>query len=41
MESKSVGQQKIEWNCKGLPAGMYFCVLKTNNGIQTTKMIKL
>ncbi len=39
-ERKSVGQQKIEWSCKELPVGIYFCVLKTNKGIQTTKMIK-
>jgi hypothetical protein len=25
----------------GLPAGVYFCVLKTNEGVQTKKMIKL
>jgi len=39
-ERKSVGQQKIEWNCEGLSAGIYFCVLKTNEGIQTRKIVK-
>ena len=41
MERKAVGHQKIEWDCEGLPAGIYFCVLKTNEGMWTTKMIKL
>ena len=40
-EKKSVGQQKIELDCEGLPSGIYFCTLKTSKGIQTTKMIKL
>lgn len=40
-EYKSVGQQKIEWNCEDMPTGIYFCVLKTNNGRKTKKMIKL
>ena len=37
---KSVGQQKIEWNCTEISAGIYFCVLKTNEEIQTIKIIK-
>ncbi|MCK4677214.1 MAG: T9SS type A sorting domain-containing protein [Bacteroidales bacterium] len=40
-ERMSVGQQKTEWNCAEISAGIYFCVLKTNKGIQTTKIIKL
>ncbi len=35
------GKQQIEWNAEGLPAGVYFCALKTNEGTQTKKMIKL
>jgi hypothetical protein len=38
---KSVGQQKTEWNCAEISAGIYFCVLKINKGIQTIKIIKL
>ena len=37
----SSGKQQVEWNAIGLPSGVYFCVLKTCEGIQTMKMIKL
>ncbi|MCD4729779.1 MAG: T9SS type A sorting domain-containing protein [Bacteroidales bacterium] len=40
-EVQQQGEQRIEFNTTGLPAGIYFCVLKTNNGMQTEKMIKL
>jgi len=40
-EVQQQGEQRIEVNTTGLPAGVYFCVLKTNKGIQTKKMIKL
>jgi hypothetical protein len=35
------GKQKVAFNGTTLPAGIYFCVLKTNEGIQLKKMIKL
>lgn len=35
------GEQKVLFNTTSLPAGIYFCVLKINEGIQTTKLIKL
>jgi hypothetical protein len=35
------GDQKVVFNTTGLPAGIYFCVLKTSEGIQTRKIIKL
>jgi len=35
------GTHQFDWNAKELPAGIYFCVLKTNEGIQTKKIIKL
>ena len=35
------GEQTVIFRTTDLPAGIYFCVLKTNKGIQTTKMIKL
>lgn len=38
---KLAGQQKIEWNCKGLPAGVYFSAVKSNNGMHIRKIIKL
>ena len=40
-EKQLQGLHKFEWNAEGIPAGLYFCVLKTNEGIQTAKMIKL
>jgi hypothetical protein len=40
-ETQSKGKQQIVWNAEGLAAGVYFCVLKTESGTQTTKMIKL
>jgi len=40
-EVQKKGDQRIEINTTGMPAGIYFCVLKTNNGIQTAKMIKI
>ena len=40
-EVQQQGEQKVVFNTTGLPAGVYFCVLKTNEGIQTRKMIKL
>ena len=38
---QSAGKQQVIWNAEGFPAGVYFCVLKTDNGMQTMKMIKL
>lgn len=40
-EKQSQGIQKVVWNANGLNVGVYFCVLKTNDGIQTRKLIKL
>jgi hypothetical protein len=34
------GEHKINFNTKELPAGIYFCTLMTNYGIQTKKLIK-
>lgn len=38
---QSHGKQQLVWNAEVLPAGVYFCVLKTETGTQTTKMIKM
>jgi hypothetical protein len=35
------GEQNVTFDGASLPSGIYFCVLKTNEGIQTTKMIKV
>lgn len=35
------GEQQQVFNSSSLSAGIYFCVLKTNGGTQTKKMIKL
>jgi hypothetical protein len=40
-EFQQHGEQKVVFNTTALPAGVYFCVLKTNEGIQTKRMIKL
>ncbi len=42
-EVQQQGKQKVVFNTADLPAGIYFCVLKTNPpaGGQTKKMIKL
>jgi hypothetical protein len=40
-EIQQQGEQKIEFNTTGLPAGIYFCVLKTNEGVQMRKIVKL
>jgi len=41
IKNQSQWKQKVLWNTKKLPPGVYFCVLQTNEGIRTTKMIKL
>jgi hypothetical protein len=40
-EKHSNGKHQIIWDAEGLPAGIYYCVLKTEYGTQTMKMIKL
>jgi hypothetical protein len=40
-KKKSQGIQQEVWNAEALPAGVYFCVLKTKSQIQTMKLIKL
>lgn len=40
-QNQAQGKQQITWDASDQPAGMYFCVLKTESETQTTKMIKL
>ncbi len=40
-QTQSAGKQQVLWIAEGLPAGIYFCVLKTNEGTKTMKMIKM
>jgi hypothetical protein len=40
-EVQQQGEQRIVFNTPGLKPGIYFCVMKTNEGIQTKKIIKL
>ncbi len=40
-KKQMAGEHSITFNGLDLPAGIYFCVLKTNNRVQTIKMIKL
>jgi len=35
------GEQRVTFNTEGLKPGVYFCMLKTSEGIQTRKIIKL
>jgi len=40
-EEKVSGEYELEIDLIELPAGVYFCTLKTNGGVQVAKMIKL
>ncbi|MBN2172951.1 MAG: T9SS type A sorting domain-containing protein [Bacteroidales bacterium] len=40
-EVQQQGEQRVVFNTVDLVPGIYFCVLKTNEGVQTRKMIKL
>ncbi|RLD26412.1 MAG: hypothetical protein DRI54_02920 [Bacteroidetes bacterium] len=40
-EKKQSGDHEIIFDSKGLPSGIYFCVLKANDETQTAKIVKL
>ena len=40
-ESQPQGTHQLTWSSENLPSGVYFCILKTESGTQTAKMIKL
>jgi hypothetical protein len=40
-ENQQQGEQKVIFNTDGLKAGVYFCTLKTKEGVQTRKVIKV
>lgn len=40
-EVQPKGEQEVIFSCAGLPAGIYFCILKTTHFTTTTKIIKL
>jgi len=40
-ENQPQGTQQLKWNAEGLPAGVYFCVIKSNMSTQTMKIVKL
>jgi hypothetical protein len=40
-ENLPAGNHEINWDASRLKNGMYFCTLKTNDGVQTKKIIKL
>jgi len=40
-EEKPAGVYKVEWNATGLPSGVYFYQLNTNEFVETKKMIIL
>lgn len=41
IQSNEAGTHEMEIDLCDVPAGIYFCVLKTNQGIQTKKIVKL
>ncbi len=38
---RQMQEQKIIWNAENMATGIYYCVLKTKDGLQIIKMIKL
>ncbi|MCB2222019.1 MAG: T9SS type A sorting domain-containing protein [Bacteroidetes bacterium] len=40
-ENQQQGKQQVIFNTEGLKPGIYFCTLKTSDGMQTRKIIKL
>jgi hypothetical protein len=38
---QSPGSHLLKWDSKTLPAGMYFCLLKTADGTRTVKIVKM
>ena len=40
-EEKLPGTYEMEIDLRDIPAGLYFCVLKTSDGIKTRKIVKL
>lgn len=40
-EKKQAGDYEIKFDSSEFPSGIYFCVLKANNEIQTAKIVKL
>ena len=40
-ELQQSGNHIVSWKAKGLPSGLYFCTLKTNNYTDTKKMVLL
>jgi len=40
-EVQKKGQHDVVIDMENIPAGIYICILRTNKGIQTIKMIKL
>ena len=40
-DHQSKGNYQVDWNFEDLPAGVYFCFLKTISGSQSIKIIKL
>jgi len=40
-EKQPAGDYTVRFDASDLPSGIYICILKTNEGIKTTKLIKL
>ncbi len=40
-EKQTKGTYRVQWNAKGLPAGVYYVQLKTGNQVMAKKIVKL
>jgi len=40
-EKQNIGHQEISWKAINLPSGIYYCVIRVGDGVQTRKMVKL
>jgi hypothetical protein len=40
-EFQQNGEQKVNWNAKGMPAGIYYCRLQAGEQVRSVKIIKM
>ena len=40
-EAQMPGEYQVEWNSKGFPAGIYFCLFRAGNSIEIVKLVKM
>ena len=39
-QERPKGEQKVQWNADGLPVGLYYAVLRSDDGVMVVKMLK-